>query len=201
MSVLRTSLAGRNKLRSFGTAVVDSVKNVEKSEKAKTTIIERWKLYWKNLYLDYKDVGVDVVKECRNRPVKAGAYFSVLAGCYYLSKTNPDLCTFREELLKNSMRLMYVGESTRNPTSMSHVLHMKECLNNNIIRRLNLGVMSFIWLDNYSDRCALYKVQCNYLKPEYTSFHERIVDVGFLGKWWILEDKMKNYDINEIEFS
>ncbi|XP_011307060.1 uncharacterized protein C19orf52 [Fopius arisanus] len=201
MSVLRTSFLIRNKLRFFGTAVAETVKSSETSEKTKTTILERWKLYWKNLYLDYKDVAVDIVKECRTRPLKAGVYFSGIASCYYLSRTNPDLLTFREELLRNSMRLMYIGESTRNQISMSHVLHMEECLNSNIVRRLNLGIVSFIWLDNYSDQCDLYKVQCNYLKPQYTKFNERIVDVGFLGKWWILDDKMRNYDINDSEFT
>jgi len=31
-------------------------------------------------------------------------------------------------------------------------------------------------------------------------FHQRVVDVGFLGKWWNLDSHMTVYDINPEEF-
>ena len=34
----------------------------------------------------------------------------------------------------------------------------------------------------------------------YLDFYDRIVDVGWLGKWWILEEKMKDRDINPEEW-
>lgn len=93
-----------------------------------------------------------------------------------------------------------VGEPIRNPITTKHLKSIEQCYNEGIIRRLSLGIVSFIWLDNYEKECANYKATCSYLKPEYLGFHHRIVDVGFIDKWWILEDKMKEFDVNENEF-
>ncbi|XP_034936752.1 mitochondrial import inner membrane translocase subunit Tim29 [Chelonus insularis] len=168
--------------------------------KAKESTLDNWKRYWKGLYLDYKDVAVDIFNECKNRPIRAVTYLSLLGTCCYFHRVNPDECSFREALLQNSMRLMFVGENNRNPVSVEHIAHMTQCFNENIIRRANLGIISFIWLDNYSNHCCQYKSLCPYLKPQYINFYERIVDVGFLSKWWILEEKMKDYDVNDNEF-
>lgn len=99
------------------------------------------------------------------------------------------------------MKLILVGEPIRNPVSVQHIKWLEQCYNEGLIRRLNLGILSLIWVDNYDKDCSFYKAVCPYLKPRFVTFHERIVDVGFLGKWWLLERKMKNYDINEAEFS
>ena len=69
-----------------------------------------------------------------------------------------------------------------------------------ISSRLNLGFLSLLWVDNYAKVCGVFKSQCEYLKPRYLTFHERIVDIGFLGSWWILENKMKHFDINPSEW-
>jgi hypothetical protein len=55
-------------------------------------------------------------------------------------------------------------------------------------------------LDNYDGDLAVYKATCSYLKPKYLTFHERIVDVGFVGKWWKLQEYMIDYDINDEEW-
>ena len=98
------------------------------------------------------------------------------------------------------MRIVPVGESIRNPTAVEHIKYMDECYNMNTVRRMNLGIFSLIWIDNYDSTCAHYKATCKYLKPRYLTFHERIVDVGILDTWWNWESKMKDYDINEEEF-
>ncbi|XP_015602311.1 mitochondrial import inner membrane translocase subunit Tim29 [Cephus cinctus] len=185
-----------NKLSEIATRI----ENFETPEKIKGTILERWGKYWKNLYIDYKDVAIDVAKDCRERPIRATFYFSTLASCYYFAKHNPDESSYREQLLQDSIKVMTVGESIRNPETVQHIKWIEQCYNEGVIRRLSLGIISFIWLDNYDEVCAHYKATCSYLKPRYLTFHERIVDIGFMDKWWILEKKMVNYDINEAEF-
>ncbi|KAL0117576.1 hypothetical protein PUN28_010408 [Cardiocondyla obscurior] len=168
-------------------------------ERIKGTFLERWAKYWHGLYVDYKDVAFDVAKDCRERPVRAGLY--VTRGCFYSCRHNPDETMFREQLIQNSLKLIQVGESIRNPVSVEHIKWLEQCYNEGLIRRLNLGVLSLIWLDNYDKDCSLYKAICPYLKPRYITFHERIIDVGFLEKYWLLERKMKDYDVNEDEFN
>lgn len=33
------------------------------------------------------------------------------------------------------------------------------------------------------------------------TFHERIMDIGFLGRWWIIDKKMEEFDINPHEWT
>ncbi|XP_031844902.1 mitochondrial import inner membrane translocase subunit Tim29 [Nomia melanderi] len=189
------------KLKNSIINISNKIENFETPERLKGTFLERWGRYWKNVYLDYKGVAEDIVKECKERPIKVSTYTALTAFCVYLNKYNPDECSFREYLLQNSMKLMQVAEPLRNPISENHVKWLEQCYNEGVIRRLNLGIISIIWIDNYDKVCSLYKAVCPYLRPRYITFHERIVDIGCLDKWWILENKMKNYDVNEAEFS
>lgn len=45
----------------------------------------------------------------------------------------------------------------------------------------------------------MFKSQCGYLKPRYLTFPERVQDVGFLGRWWRIEQLMESFDINHKE--
>ena len=183
------------------TDILYKVQNFETPEKLKGTFLERWGKYWKNLFTDYKEVAVSVVNDCKERPIKASVYASVLAFCIYLNKHNPDESSFREQLLQNTIKIMQVGETVRNPVSEYHVKWLGQCYNEGIVRRMNLGIVSLIWLDDYDETCSLYKAACPYLDVQYATFYQRIVDFGILDKWWVLESKMKDYDVNETEFS
>lgn len=99
------------------------------------------------------------------------------------------------------MKIMQVGKSVRNSMCENYVQWLGQCYNEGIVRRMNLGIISLIWLDDYDKMCSLYKTVCPYLKIRYLTFYQRIIDIGFLDKWWILENKMKDYDVNEAEFS
>nr|XP_033341896.1 mitochondrial import inner membrane translocase subunit Tim29 [Megalopta genalis] len=190
-----------SKLKNSVNDISQKVQNFETPERLKGTFLERWGRYWKDVYIDYKDVAENVVKECKVKPIKATTYTTLTALCVCLNKYNPDESSFQEQLLQNTMKLMQVGEPIRNPVSENHVKWLGQCYNEGIIRRLNLGIFSIMWVGNYDEACSLYKTVCSYLQPQYITFHQRIVDIGILGKWWILEDRMKDYDINELEFS
>ncbi|EZA57713.1 hypothetical protein X777_00813 [Ooceraea biroi] len=179
--------------------ISNKISNYEMPERIKGTVLERWAKYWHSLYVDYKDVAIDVAKDCRERPIRAAMYAT--RGCFYSSRHNPDETMFREQLLQSSTKLIQVGELVRNPVSVQHIKWLEQCYNEGIVRRLNLGILSLIWLDNYDKDCSVYRAVCPYLKPRYVTFHERIVDIGFLDNWWLLEMKMKDYDVNEVEFS
>lgn len=95
---------------------------------------------------------------------------------------------------------MQVGRFIRNPVTENYVTWVEQCFNEGIVRRLNLGIVSFMWLDNFDRATAVYKATCPYLKPRFVTFYQRIIDIGFMDRWWFLEEKMNDYDINEAEF-
>ncbi|XP_051171405.1 mitochondrial import inner membrane translocase subunit Tim29 [Leptopilina boulardi] len=181
------------KIRTLQTQTQPSVQPKEK-------FIQRWGKYWKSLYLDYRDVAIDVGKEFRNKPLKCSSYVAALGSLYFLSQHNPDMSSYRDQLLNNESKLTQVAQHLRNSESENYVTWVEQCYNEGIIRELNLGIISFIWLDNYDENSAVYKAKCSYLKPQYLTFYKRIIDIGFMDKWWLLEDKMHDYDVNIAQF-
>jgi len=93
-----------------------------------------------------------------------------------------------------------IGESVRNPRAVSHLRFLEMCYNMGVIRTLSLGVINFIWISDHDKSSGLYQAHCDYLEPKFSNFHERIVDIGFLGEWWILQRTMKDFDVNPSEF-
>ncbi|XP_043524560.1 mitochondrial import inner membrane translocase subunit Tim29 [Frieseomelitta varia] len=181
--------------------VLKPTANFKMSTITKTTLFQRWGKYWKNLYIDYKESALGAAKDCKEHPVRTSIYFSLLASCVYLHKHNPDECSFKEHLLQNTMKIMQVGKTVRNSMCENYVEWLGRCYNEGIVRRMNLGIISLIWLDDYDKMCSSYKTVCPYLKIRYLTFYKRVIDIGFLDTWWILENKMKDYDVNEAEFS
>ncbi|XP_071453507.1 mitochondrial import inner membrane translocase subunit Tim29 [Hetaerina americana] len=169
-------------------------------ERYKGTFVEKWHKYWVNLIIDYKEVGADTLAAIKNKPRKAAVYFAGLAAFGYFVKTNPDEQSFRHALVEYMNDVSQVDETVRNPVAAQHLHYIEKCHNANLLRRLNIGFMSFMWVDNYDPVCKLYKAQCTYLKPKYSTFHERIVDVGFLNTWWGLRKFMIDYDVNPSEW-
>uniref|UniRef100_A0A2M4BZP2 Mitochondrial import inner membrane translocase subunit Tim29 n=1 Tax=Anopheles marajoara TaxID=58244 RepID=A0A2M4BZP2_9DIPT len=166
-------------------------------ERFKGTIVEKWATYWRNLVIDYKEMVLDTGRGMRDRPVRSTIYVSLLAAAGYCGANNPSETDFYDQYRRAYNQLSLVHPTCQNPVASQHITFLERCHNEGILRRLSLGVVSFLWLDNYDRGLAIYKAVCPYLQPHYLTFHERIVDVGFNGKWWQLERKMVDYDINE----
>ncbi|XP_055690417.1 mitochondrial import inner membrane translocase subunit Tim29 [Lutzomyia longipalpis] len=193
-SVLRKSLL---QYYQSNAAVVQSRLNaITFPQRLKGTIVEKWATYWKHLFLDYMEVIAGLGREARDKPLKATVVGSVVGSLYYCGKTNPDRENFMETLRTYQNEMSLVHESLHNPISREHILMVERNVNSGQLRRLSLGVLSLMWLDDCSDETANYRANCSYLKPEWSSFHRRIIDIGFLGEWWNFRQKMTDYDIN-----
>ncbi|CAL8342809.1 unnamed protein product [Merluccius merluccius] len=53
---------------------------------------------------------------------------------------------------------------------------------------------------DYDPEVDLYEAQCGNLSISWKSLPQRLLDVGFAGRWWLLDSKMKDYDVNDVEF-
>ena len=56
-------------------------------------------------------------------------------------------------------------------------------------------------MDNYDEGMGLYAARCDYLQPSWTDMRHRVIDVGFLGRWWIADTKMEMSDVNTEEWN
>lgn len=169
-------------------------------ERFKGTMVERWAEYWQAVYKDYKDVAVGIVTDVKDKPWKGVAWSSLIGSSYYCAKHNPDEHSYRNALLQCSNDFIFVGQPIRNPKTTRHLNTVEHYYNQGIIKRQSFGLFSLMWVDNFKDTVGLYKATCRYLAPEILTFHTRIVDVGFLDRWWLLEKKMIDCDVNPEEW-
>lgn len=165
-------------------------------ENSKGRFYEKWINYWKGVYADYRDVTIDIKKDIKEKPLKALALFAGFSGIYYCVKHNPNERSFRDAYINAANQVLLVHPSCQKKETADHLKNIEIYYNNHLIRRLNCGVASIIWVDNYSNKCNTFEAQCTHLKVQYSKFYDRILDVGFLDNWWLLSNKMIDYDIN-----
>lgn len=183
------------------TLVKNKLDSLTLPERFKGTVVEKWAKFWKDLLIDYREVINENYDSAQKNPKRTLLVLTTLGFVAYCFKTNPDESSFREQLIAYSNELSLVGQPTQNPVTDNHLLFLESCYNAGLVRRLSFGAFSVIWIDNYNKVLGLYKSNCSYLKPRYVTFYERIVDVGFINKWWVISNKMKDYDINPNEWN
>lgn len=157
-------------------------------------------VWCRSLFSDYKDASWEVVAGLWERPVKASVYASLLAGTWACFYTKPDCSSFEATLLECSNQLGLLSPWIRNGTSDSHVQSLVKLRNEGRLRHASLGLLSLVYCADYDPDTTLYEAQCSNLSVPWRELPERMLDVGFIGRWWVLDLKMKDCDVNEEEF-
>lgn len=196
-------------LRTKTTNVINSIKQSKQlvsenysniilklNKRIEGTVVENWAKYWKTVYKDYKDVALDLKNDIKSKPVKSVLIFSGLGFTTFCAKHNPDARHFKDTFIRANNDVIVIHPSMQRKQTIDHLSFIEKAYNSNIIRHLNLGVLSFIWIDNFSSDCNLFEAHCPHLQLEPTKFFSRVIDVGFLDTWWVLAKKMTDYDIN-----
>ncbi|NXH37836.1 TIM29 translocase, partial [Dicaeum eximium] len=57
------------------------------------------------------------------------------------------------------------------------------------------GIVAVAGTDPHGRDPALYSARCPHLRRR-----GELLDLGFLGRWWVLEAALRDWDINEEEF-
>lgn len=166
-------------------------------ERFKGRVYEKWMLYWKGLMMDYRDVFVGVARGAKEKPIKASTLGLTALAAYYCAKNNPSETDFYDRVIQHKANMVLVHESCLKPESAQYLTFLERCSNEGVLRKLNLGVVSVLWVTDYNKVVKLFKATCEYTQPDFLSWKERIIDIGFLGKWIKLEQKMVDYDVNE----
>lgn len=157
-------------------------------------------MWCRSLLSDYKEACREVFVGAYERPLKASFYVALLGGTYACYYTNPDNTSFQSRILETSNQLALLSPWIRSGTSDTHVQSLARLRNEGRLRYVSLGVVSLAYVADYDPEPSLYEARCSALSVPWAQLHERVLDVGFGGHWWVLENKMKNFDINEEEF-
>lgn len=164
-------------------------------EKYKGTMVEKWSRYWSQLFIDYGEVFGGLGTTIRTKPVKSAIYAATGTGLYLCVQNNPSSVDFMIQLRNLTGDLVMVDPKCHRPESAEYLRFLERSLNSGVIRNLNLGVCSLMWMADYDEQLSLYKANCSYTGVQYAKFADRVIDVGFWGRWWNLHNKMIDYDV------
>lgn len=153
-----------------------------------------------NIINDYKVVAQETIQDCRDCPVKASFYISLLSFVGVLYKTNPTEREFRQELIEDAQEMLLIGEPIRNVNTDKYLCGLLEAQRDGRLRYQSLLLFSIIYFDNLSKESDLYEARCKLIKPHWMDFHKNVVEVGILGRFLNLRKAMLDYDVNPEEW-
>ncbi|XP_074513435.1 mitochondrial import inner membrane translocase subunit Tim29 [Sebastes fasciatus] len=157
-------------------------------------------VWCRGLLSDYKEACREVVVGSWERPFKASVYASLLGGAWACFYTKPDRSSFEATLLEYSNQLGLLSPWIRNGTSDGHVQSLVKLRNEGRLQHASLFLLSLVYRADYDPDATLYEAKCSNLWVPWRELPQRVLDVGFVGRWWVLDSKMKDYDVNEDEF-
>lgn len=157
-------------------------------------------VWCRSLFSDYKEACREIVVGARDRPLKASVYVGLLGGAYACVAAKPDESSFQAALLDRSNQLALLSPWIRNAGSDLHVQNLVKLRNQGCLRHLSLGLFSLVYSADFDPDSALYEARCANLSVPWRELPGRVLDVGFAGRWWLLEKKMEDFDVNEAEF-
>ena len=149
-----------------------------------------------NVYRDYKDVFTGLAKGSYDRPSRPILLGIITGAIGYIWYQNPDEKSFNTELQQCSNALSLLSKLTRNPSSELHVDRLLLLRNEDLLSYVSFGLFSFIIRQNTNNICTNYGYTCQHLQPGFWTYFDRIEDVGLFNKWFILDRKMIDYDVN-----
>lgn len=132
----------------------------------------------------------------KGKPVKSSIYGTFAVFLYGCAKTNPGSRDFSEQLKQSQGLISLVASDSQNPESVEYLKRLERSQNNETLRITSIGFFSLMWLDDKAASLSTFDAKCEYLQPQLSTFHERIIDIGWFNNWWNLSKKLKDYDVN-----
>ncbi|XP_006875229.1 PREDICTED: uncharacterized protein C19orf52 homolog [Chrysochloris asiatica] len=160
----------------------------------------RFGVWSRALLRDYAEACRDAAAAARAQPARATLYAGLLGGAAACFALAPSEAAFEEALLDASGTLLLLAPATRNRCSEESVQRLLWLRGRGRLRHLNLGLCSLMYEAPVDAQASLYQARCRYLQPRWADFPGRILDVGFVGRWWVLGARMRDCDINDEEF-
>lgn len=135
-------------------------------------------------------------KTIRAKPLKSSVYGSLAVFAYGCCKTNPNKREFTNQLMASEQLVSLVSVQSQRPETVEYLKMIEQSQNEDTLRITSLGLFSIMWIDDFASELSTYDAKCDYLQPELKTFHQRIIDIGWMNTWWNLKTNLKNYDVN-----
>ncbi|XP_004716888.1 mitochondrial import inner membrane translocase subunit Tim29 [Echinops telfairi] len=167
---------------------------------ARPGVWARLGVWSRSLLRDYAEACGDAAASARAQPARAAVYAGLLGGAAACCALAPSEASFEEALLDASGTLLLLAPVTRNRAAETSVQRLLWLRGRGRLRHLSLGLCSLVYEAPVDAQASLYQARCRHLQPRWADFPGRILDVGFVGRWWVLGARMRDCDINDDEF-
>lgn len=197
-----------------------------RSNSENTHFYQRIFSYLKRVVSDYAASGRDTFQSIRTNPIRSTLYASMGCCLYTAIHFCPTERDYYAALVNAGIDIWEVPDLIRNPRSLNHVSHRYKLFIKNQIRSSHFGIINVIWRDDRTKSCCQYVESCKYTYPasgggDFTALfrlllfdrpdesgwrrfvsiiEDRVLDVGFLGQWWLMSRAMQDYDVNPSEW-
>ena len=149
---------------------------------------------------DYVAVSKDIASNARQRPIKTLLYLATGGTLVTTWKKRPDLDGYINDVLEYSNEIGECSEVTRSSRAQSYISRIIQLNSDGYLRYINLGLVAIVMTRSSAPACKNYHETCKHLQPGLLSAWQRVMDVGFWGRWLQLERNMVDFDVSEEEF-
>ena len=149
----------------------------------------------KRIAEDYTFVFQTIGKNISSHPLRAAAKVSAGLALYSVHKENPNEQFYNGQITQYARYFSDLPRSSWNIQSYDYFQTMLERLQDGRINFLNFIFFSIVLSSNERQTSRLYKAQYFSYHLWFSSLYSRVIDVGFLGKFYMLEKNKKDYDI------
>ncbi|XP_071275086.1 mitochondrial import inner membrane translocase subunit Tim29 [Agelaius tricolor] len=156
-------------------------------------------LWLRALLRDYSSSLREAASSARRRPGVTAASLAALALATGLARSVPDRSSLEGAAVAAGALLGQLPPGSRSPRAERHVQRLLRLRERHRIRVRNFGIVAVAGTDPHGSEPALYRARCPHLRPRPWD-REFLLDLGFLGRWWLLEAALRDCDINEEEF-
>ncbi|XP_066063825.1 mitochondrial import inner membrane translocase subunit Tim29 [Chamaea fasciata] len=160
------------------------------------TRLGRW---CRSLLQDYSSSLREAFTSARRRPGTSASALLALGLGAVTARSVPDRDSLESAAVAAAAALGRLPAGSRSPRCERRVLRLLRLRERGRIRVRSLGLFSLAVAEPHGEDAALYRARCPHLRPPFWAFGD-LLDVGFWGRWWLLEDELRDGDINEEEF-
>ena len=173
--------------------------------------VKQFKEYLKMVANDYKTVAQETATSCKTNPVRATFYGITIGSFIGLYKTVP---TYRDyvDKRKEYANEMYLCGNAYSRKTEYYLQNLDKLQNTDRLEYRSFVFFGCILANEFSAIDQSYEKHCQQLRnpSKYSIFEHankvlkflsRVIDFGFMNKWYFLDKHFVDYDIDEREWA
>ena len=152
-----------------------------------------------NIMSDYAETFRNFAVYFRRKPVKCSIFSSFLLLVSFFTHYCPDADSYSDIITSNTNDISLISPKLRNRAAQKEIFYLKQLQDEGRINTFSVGPCRIAYIRRIPLNNKLYALNCKFLIPSNLTFYNRILDVGFMNKWWYIDSAMIDFDVSNEE--